>query len=319
MVQVFVIILNWNGWRNTKECLESLYESDYPNFKTILVDNGSTDDSLLRIKEWKEKNMADNLFVLETGKNLGFSGGNNRGIKYALENGADYLLLLNNDIVLQKDTISKLLSLIEKDKKIGAVFPKILDENGNLQVPVEMRPPQSFLELLLAKNIFGILTPSFTYRKYLEKKNPFKNYKYDKVIKVPNIVIGSALYRKELFEKIGLLDENIFLTFEENILMEKIKKTDFQVFFTPFTFVIHKHKGDAQKLPEFLFFTEKARSEIYYATNFLKLGFVKILLLKFVNLLLFFYYCLRSYNFLKNFPCFLKRYLLWKIPKPHIN
>jgi len=90
--QVCCVVLNWNGWADTLECLSALKECRYPSLTIIVVDNGSTDDSAARIKS-----AHPDILVLESGSNLGFSGGNNIGIRHALATGANYVWLLNND------------------------------------------------------------------------------------------------------------------------------------------------------------------------------------------------------------------------------
>ena len=92
MKRVEVVVLNWNGWRDTLVCLASLQHLDYPNFGLIVVDNGSTDGSQNHI----EANIPG-LKMLQTGANLGFGGGCNAGIRQALEQGADYIWLINSD------------------------------------------------------------------------------------------------------------------------------------------------------------------------------------------------------------------------------
>jgi len=89
---VTIILVNWNGKEDTIECLESLRRIDYPNFKVLLVDNASSDGS---VEELRQRYPDVELIVSD--RNLGFAGGNNLGITRALESGADYLLLLNND------------------------------------------------------------------------------------------------------------------------------------------------------------------------------------------------------------------------------
>ncbi len=91
---VTCILLNWNGWRDTVECLKALKECRYRNLTIIVVDNGSTNDSVARIRA-----AHPDVLLLESGKNLGFAGGNNIGIRYALAQGAEYVWLLNNDTV----------------------------------------------------------------------------------------------------------------------------------------------------------------------------------------------------------------------------
>ena len=113
--KVFIIILNWNNWPDVKECLESLKNNDYPNYEVVIVDNDS-----------KEKPQAsDGVKVIYNNKNLGFSGGNNVGIKYALKQDTDYILLLNDDTIVTPDFLSKMVKAAESDSKIGMVGSKI--------------------------------------------------------------------------------------------------------------------------------------------------------------------------------------------------
>ena len=156
--QVAIIILNWNGWQDTIECLESLYQTKYENFRVILVDNASTDDSLKNIRNYlkgkleihseyfkyrkenkpiqfteinydehrdiKIRTDAD-LIIIKNQENQGFARGNNIGIRAALKN-ADpkYILLLNNDTVVSPDFLIELVKTVESDHKIGFTGPK---------------------------------------------------------------------------------------------------------------------------------------------------------------------------------------------------
>src|SRR5690606_24319194 len=116
---VAIILVNWNSYTHTKKCLLSLREIIYRNYKTIVVDNGSSDgsgDSLE--KEFEE------LTLIRNPENLGFTGGNNVGIKYACESGFKYLMLLNNDTEVEPDFLTPLIERMEEDDKIGAIQPK---------------------------------------------------------------------------------------------------------------------------------------------------------------------------------------------------
>src|ERR1700691_2125480 len=113
---VSCVVLNWNGWRDTIECLDALRESTYPHLTVIVVDNGSSDDSVARIRF-----AHPDILVLESEKNLGFAGGNNIGIRYALAHRADYVWLLNNDTKPAPDALSTLVAKLLTDQGIGAV------------------------------------------------------------------------------------------------------------------------------------------------------------------------------------------------------
>lgn len=104
MKKVAIIILNWNGKEDTLACLESLRGLIYENREIILADNGSTDDSLDAIRASYPE-----VTVVENGENLGFAEGNNRGIRVALDRGADYVMLLNNDTTVAADMIDRLV------------------------------------------------------------------------------------------------------------------------------------------------------------------------------------------------------------------
>lgn len=130
--KVSIIILQYNNSRDTLRCLESVKEQDYPNFDVIMVDNASATEHVNSIRLFIENQESINYpsstthySLLATHSNIGYSGGNNMGIKHALERGAQYVLILNPDVVLEKDTLSKLVAAAESDHKIGILGPAV--------------------------------------------------------------------------------------------------------------------------------------------------------------------------------------------------
>jgi GT2 family glycosyltransferase len=117
---VYIIIVNWNGWQDTINCLDSLEKVSYPNFETLVVDNGSLNDSVERIKL-----AFPGVQILELRENLGYSGGTNQGFRYVLDKGADYILTINNDVVVDPSFLGPMVETMEKDAGIGALNPKI--------------------------------------------------------------------------------------------------------------------------------------------------------------------------------------------------
>ncbi|MEJ2558119.1 MAG: glycosyltransferase family 2 protein [Anaerolineae bacterium] len=122
---VYVIVLNWNAEAVTAECLESLASLAYPKYRVVLVDNGSSDHS----GEALARRFPD-VCLLQMERNLGYTGGNNAGIRKALNAGADYVLLLNNDTIVAPDLLDQLVDIAESDTVIAVVNPKILFEDA---------------------------------------------------------------------------------------------------------------------------------------------------------------------------------------------
>ncbi len=157
--KVCVIILNWNGKELLKDCLSSLFKlTDYPNYKVIVVDNGSTDGSV----EFVKKNFKK-VDVLALDKNYGFSKGNNIGIKYALKKyKPKYILLLNNDTeIIQKDWLRKMVEVAEKDEKVGIVGCNLLF-------------PDKTLQFSGLKTLYELVFPTFIYsRPFMKVENSY--------------------------------------------------------------------------------------------------------------------------------------------------
>src|SRR5450755_72122 len=120
--RVAIVIVIWNNKEDTVECLTSFRGDTYPNKQIIIVDNGSTDDSVEVIRA-----SFPEVTVLQTGLNLGFTGGNNVGIDHALESGADYVYLINNDTTVEPDALTKLLEAMLENRDAGLIAPVIHD------------------------------------------------------------------------------------------------------------------------------------------------------------------------------------------------
>src|SRR5690349_1988561 len=122
---VSIIVLNYNGLQDTMACLRSLEHLTYSRASIILVDNASTDGTADVVRR-----AYPNVTVMETGMNLGFTGGNNVAIEHALEHGADYVMLLNNDTIVAPDFLNVMVEVMEQDPTIGVSGPMIYYHNN---------------------------------------------------------------------------------------------------------------------------------------------------------------------------------------------
>ncbi len=121
---VHVLVINWNGLEHLEACFDSLLASTWSNAQFVLVDNGSTDASVAFVQERYGND--PRVRCLECGTNLGWSGGNNVGLRRALEAGADYIFLLNNDTAMAPDALEHCVRMAQSDPGIGAVAPKMV-------------------------------------------------------------------------------------------------------------------------------------------------------------------------------------------------
>ena len=224
--KVAIIVLNYNGWKDTIECLESLQRITYPNFQIIVVDNGSTDDSLERIRE-----KFTYLTLIETGRNLGYAGGNNIGIKKALENGAKYILIVNNDTkIINPEFVTQMVDVMESDSTIGILGPKVLNFKGQIQDTILYIPTLS-----------NCLRESFGLRFKVKKS---RNYCVPQSV---DAVSGVCWFiRSDIINTVGLLDEDYFMYAEEQDYCYRVKKAGWKIMYYPVESVLHK-KGSGDE------------------------------------------------------------------------
>lgn len=220
MKKVFIIVLNWNGKDDTIECVESLKKIDYPERKIVIVDNGSTDDS---VEILPKKYFQDDIGFIAVKKNLGFAGGNNIGIEYALKNGADYILLLNNDTTVEPDFLSKLVEAGEKEEKAGFLGPKIM----------------FFSDKGIIWSAGGKILNNFTRGELIGYKETDKG-QFDEKKEVDYLSGTCLLVKKQAAEKIGPMTEDYFMYYEDTDFNLRAKEAGFKSVFVPSAKIYHK-------------------------------------------------------------------------------
>ena len=240
---VSIIIINWNGHEDTIECLESIYQTNYPNYNVILVDNGSNDISLeiikdycrgkikvnskyfqydssnkpIRLKEFKKKELKtrkkeklakkNSLILIKNDENYGFAKGNNIGIRYALNNfKSEYILLLNNDTVVDKNFLSNLVNIDDKTQEIAAI-----------QSTIYYYDNKDKIQSIGGKfNLFTGSGPSII--------NSEKDF-----IECDVLNGAAMLIKSSAFDKVGLIDDQYFLYMEETDWCFRARKNNFSL------------------------------------------------------------------------------------------
>ena len=261
--QVAIVLLNWNGWKNTIECLESVFRLSYPAFRVIVCDNSSTDGSLDQIRDWADGRIAApcpsaelahlvasplpkpiqhitvhpsgnstgvspaaKLELIATGGNLGFAGGNNVGLRYALSRpDCQCLWLLNNDTVVEPDALSALIRAVQADPELGLCGSILRDYSC----------PASVLTLGGRRyNRWSGRTRPILPGSQKERNAPHLPLDY--------VEGASLLVTRAFLETVGLMAEDYFLYFEE---MDWVMRAcgRFRLGYSPQSVVYHKEGG----------------------------------------------------------------------------
>jgi GT2 family glycosyltransferase len=285
---VSIIILNWNGWKDTLECLESVYQTNYYPFSVIIVDNHSTDDSLDKIREYcsgkddifedlnskiiknkvnkpinilelKENDLKnyssnldnsdnlkdnmdlsneiglapENLILIKNSANHGFAGGNNRGIEFARDIiKSDYILLLNNDTIVDKDFLQPMVDMAQEHENIGFIGPKTYFYHSY---------PEKVIQITGGGNIS--LKKARTFQRGYKKEE--KN-QYNDPVQLDYIGGSCVLVKRETLEKVGLLDERFFMYWEDTDWSYRGTLQGYKSFYQPLSIIWHKHGASSK-------------------------------------------------------------------------
>ena len=263
--KVSIVILTANSLEMTKEQLIDVAKLDTKSIQAecLIVDNGSNDGTEENLKNYKLPNM-DYKFI-ETGENLGFAGGNNVGTKDSLKHGSDYVILMNNDLILPKDVVVKLVDFMEGNPEVGIASPKIYFAKG--------------YEFHKNRYKEGDLGKVFWYAGgIIDRKNAYSSHKgvdevdrgqYDNAAETDFANGACAIIRSGIFEKVGFLDSSLFLYWEDADFSQRIKNAGYKVMYYPGTHLWHKvsaSTGGSGSTTNDYFLT---RNRFYFAMRYL--------------------------------------------------
>jgi hypothetical protein len=204
---IYGITLNWNRRDDTLKCLESLYRLDFPNLRLLVVDNGSVDGSPEAIREHYPS-----VEQIMNERNLGFAGGFNQGLKYALNAGAEYILIVNNDTTVAPDMLNLLMNSILPDN-VGVVSPIILYSSKPYQIwsAGAGRNPWT-LELT---------------------ENHGRNQNYSEITERDFLSGCGMLIKRVVLENVGLFDERFFMYYEDSDFALRVRQAGYKMLLVP--------------------------------------------------------------------------------------
>ena len=230
---VYVVLLSWNNWRDTFSCLHSLEAMDYGNWRALIVDNGSKDDSVQRLRE-----AFPAVTLIENGRNLGFTGGCNVGMRYALEHAADYIWLLNNDTTVDSSALNRMVDCAEQHSDVGAVGSVVYWMDNPKQIQA-----------------WGGGYVNF----WIGRSRLYRRPVRDSAL---GYIFGaSIMIRRAVLETIGLLDEGFFTAWEETDFCFRARAAGWRLATATEAVIYHKWSASFVGKNDFLdaHFTRSAR------------------------------------------------------------
>ena len=221
---VEVVLLNWNSYDDTADCIRSLDEVKYENLEITVVDNASSDDSLGKLRS-----DFPNLKYIEMKENRGFSAGNNIGVRHALSGGTNYVLLLNNDTIVEPDFLTPLIETAEQNPDVGIVTGKILIAGTN--------PPR----IWCAGGEIDHWRGKGVYRAHQgADRGEIDEEQYDKNERVGMASGCMMLIPADVFDHVGLLSEEYFFGGEEWEFSARVRSNGYDIWYAPESVIFHK-------------------------------------------------------------------------------
>lgn len=256
---VYIVVLNWNNYSDTIECMNSLFQLTDVNYKIVICDNGSTDSSLDFINKrcsdaifdndisytkdcelvllkksdcdtYKTKQKSNGIYLIDIGYNMGYAAGNNVGISFSLKQpDMDYVWVLNNDTEVTSTSLYHLVDYISVHKDVGICGSKLVYFHNRNKI----------------QGLGGVFNQWFcTSKHYANNKSVENKYDDEYVSKEIDYVIGaSMLLSRRLIDSVGLISEDYFLYYEEIDYCIRAKRNNFKIACASQSVVYHKEGG----------------------------------------------------------------------------
>jgi GT2 family glycosyltransferase len=223
--RVVVIVPNWNGWPHLERCLSALLAQTYAEFETVVVDNGSTDGSVMLVEQ-----RFPQVRLIANAKNLGFAQANNQAIQIT---NTPYLATLNNDTHPEPTWLETMVNVMDATAALGMVAPKVL----------YMAPPHSIDSAGIEIDRAG-----FAWNRYngqpgdIEEREPYEVF---------GPSAAAALYRRDMLDDVGLFDESFFAYYEDVDLAWRARLMGWRCLYVPMAQVYHVHSATSHQDSDF--------------------------------------------------------------------
>lgn len=246
--KIGVILVNYNGKEYNEECIKSIFKSSYSNLQVIVVDNGSKDGSpeLLREK------FGDKINLIMTGENLGFSGANNIGIKKALDDNCEYVVLLNNDTIIDKNLFYNMLKA-SKEESDAVISPKIYYYDNR--------------DIIWSAGADMRWKKGVTDQRGINQKDDGRYNKREKV----EFATGCCLFiPSKVIKKVGYLTDDYFLYYEDTDYCMRIREKGFNIIYEPTAILYHKESASTGGNLSKLYIYYNTRNRLIFNKRFNK-------------------------------------------------
>ena len=215
---IYIVLINWNGFEDTLDCLTSFRTLTYPNYRIVIVDNASAGNDADKFAA-----RFPDIDLIRLDSNLGYAGGNNAGIRHALNQGVDAVWLLNNDTVVEPETLDSLVHELYADDRVGCTGSKIYYFD---------RPDTLWFAGGFVDRTKGLAGHIGQDERDVGQHDVMKDVDY--------ITGCSLLVKREIFETVGLLDEDYFLLFEDTDFCSRVQKAGYSSRYVPGSRLWHK-------------------------------------------------------------------------------
>jgi glycosyltransferase, family 2 len=246
------IVLYNTKTEDLKRVIDSYFA--YQGEKQLFLVDNSPNDNLREIA----KMYPNDVFYIFNNENMGYGKAHNIAIKKSIEQNLPYHIILNPDIIIEKNTLEKLTNYMEQHPEVGNIMPKIIYPDGELQYLCKLLP--SPIDL-----IFRRFIPIKNWKEAINKRYELHSFGYDQIMNIPNLSGCFMFLRTEVLKQVGLFDENIFMYLEDIDLNRRIH-SKYKTIYYPDAIVIHEHQKESYKNRKLL--KAHIKSAIYYFNKY---------------------------------------------------